>query len=74
MATSRILAVAIAALSLPACTSQAPGADAAALDQKCAEISSTGDMYRYCLQQGPEQVVLTSRRSNDVAASVSPPP
>ena len=74
MGTSRIVVVAaMAALSLSACASQAPeGVDVSSLDQKCAAISDTGDMYRYCLQEGPAQVALVSHPSRDVAASVLP--
>jgi hypothetical protein len=34
------------------------------LEQKCSEIAATGDMYRYCLQVGPQQAVFGVDGSN----------
>jgi hypothetical protein len=54
--------VAFAILSLAAlagCSGTDRGAPVdMALDQPCTAISSTGDMYRYCLEVGPQQALL----------------
>lgn len=31
-----------------------------ALDQRCIAMASTGDMYRYCMEVGPQQASLES--------------
>ena len=77
----RIVATAIAALSLAASLGACAGPEPdginvasslndSSLNEKCAALASTGDMYRYCLQEGPEQAALVSHPSREIAASV----
>lgn len=36
---------------------------AAPLDGTCASVADTGDMYRYCMQYGPQQALAIEHRS-----------
>jgi len=31
------------------------------LDAKCSSVADTGDMYRYCMQYGPQQALAAER-------------
>jgi hypothetical protein len=38
-------------------------------EQTCSDLSTTGDMYRYCMEVGPQQAIIAPEsRSHDIAA------
>ena len=57
-----ILALLIAGPALAACSVQdqvisAYTTDEPALDGTCKSVADTGDMYRYCMEYGPQQAM-----------------
>ena len=68
-----ILALLIAAPALAACSAQedtvvsAYTSDepaAAPLDGTCLSVADTGDMYRYCMQYGPQVALAPTSRAH----------
>jgi hypothetical protein len=68
-----LFATLLATSALTACESQqtrAPGSTAL-LESECSE-ATTGDMYRYCLEVGPQQAIFEPEaRSRETAALTS---
>ena len=69
-----LLAVpALAACSPPETTVSGYTSDTtASLQRDCSDLATTGDMYRYCMEIGPQQAVLareTDMRSIATAAA-----
>ena len=56
----RIVLASLSLATLAACSAADRDApvNIAGVDASCSAISSTGDMYRYCLQVGPDQALL----------------
>jgi hypothetical protein len=75
MACVKALAALVTVLAASACDSAAPSQapTVASIDQKCIEIATTGDMYRYCVQLGLEQAGLATQHSDHGATVTSVP-
>lgn len=52
--TKRIVIACLCLAALAGCAAPERGGDQAA-DQSCIAMATTGDMYRYCKQVGPDQ-------------------
>jgi hypothetical protein len=70
----RIALVCLSFAALAGCAAgeqQHAASDAA--DPSCAEIATTGDMYRYCLEVGPQQALMERDAASDTAQAVLVP-
>ena len=71
----RIAFIVLPLAALAAC-SESPRPFDMAFDQPCSAIASTGDMYRYCLEVGPQQALLdvdgTAAGTSQTASALAP--
>lgn len=65
-----VLATLLSATALGACASnkQIAAGGSAADNRECSERATTGDMYRYCLEVGPQQAILDPERMSHETA------
>jgi hypothetical protein len=62
-----LLVFLLAAPALGACAVQETGvsaytSDEQSLEARCTTVADTGDMYRYCMQFGPQQALAAEHR------------
>jgi hypothetical protein len=57
LAASALAACSVQDQTVSAYTSDEPSA----LDARCISLADTGDMYRYCMEYGPQQAMAAER-------------